>query len=80
MARRCSFTGKSPLVANNVSHAHNKTKKVQLPNIQTKRIYVTELGRYVRIHLSTRALRTVSKLGLMAYMQKTGVKLKDIEI
>lgn len=80
MARKCAFTGKSPLVANNVSHAHNKTKKVQLPNIQTKRIYVSELGRYVRIHLSTRALRTVSKLGLMAYMEKTGVQLKDIEV
>ena len=57
MARRCAFTGKSPLVGNNVSHAHNKTKKRQLPNIQSKRIFVAELGRYVRIHLSTRALR-----------------------
>lgn len=80
MARKCVFTGKSPLVGNNVSHAHNKTKKVQRPNIQTKRIFVSELGRYVRIHLSTRALRSVSKLGLIAYMKQTGVQLKDIEI
>ena len=80
MARKCMFTGKSPLVGNNVSHAHNKTKKVQRPNIQTKRIFVSELGRYVRIHLSTRALRSVSKLGLMGYMKQTGVQLKDIEI
>lgn len=80
MARKCAFTGKSPLVANNVSHANNKTKKRQLPNIQSKRIFVPELGRYVRIHLSTRALRTVSKLGLLAYCEKAGVQLKDIEI
>ena len=40
MARKCAFTGKSPLVGNNVSHAHNKTKKRQLPNIQSKRIFV----------------------------------------
>ena len=80
MARKCAFTGKSPLVGNNVSHAHNKTKKIQLPNIQTKRIYVSELGRFVRIRLSTRALRSVSKLGLLAYMQQTGVNLKDIEV
>lgn len=79
MARKCAFTGKSPLVGNNVSHAHNKTKKRQLPNIQSKRIYVAELGRFVRIHLSTRALRTVSKMGLMAYCAKSGVSLKDIE-
>ena len=78
MARKCVFTDKKPLVGNNVSHAHNKTKKVQLPNIQTKRIFVPELGRFVRIHLSTRALRTVSKLGLMAYCEKENIQLKDI--
>lgn len=80
MARKCAFTGKSPLVGNNVSHAHNKTKKRQLPNIQSKRIFVPELGRYVRIHLSTRALRSVSKLNLLTYCEKTGVQLKDIEV
>ncbi len=78
MARKCAFTDKKPLVGNNVSHAHNKTKKVQLPNIQTKRIFVPELGRFVRIHLSTRALRTVSKLGLVAYCEKANIQLKDI--
>ena len=80
MARKCALTGKTPLVGNNVSHAHNKTRKRQLPNIQSKRIYVTELGRYVRINLSTRALRTVSKLGLIAYCEQAGVALKDIEV
>ena len=80
MARKCALTGKTPLVGNNVSHAHNQARKRQLPNIQSKRIYVTELGRYVRINLSTRALRTVSKLGLIAYCEKAGVALKDIEV
>lgn len=80
MARKCALTGKSPLVGNNVSHAHNKTKKRQLPNIQSKRIFVTELGRYVRIRLSTRALRSVSKMGLLAYCAKAGINLKDIEV
>ncbi len=80
MARKCVFTDEKPLVGNNISRAHNKTKKVQLPNIQTKRIYVAELGRFVRIHLSTRALRTVSKLGLLAYCDKMGIQLKDIEM
>ena len=80
MARKCVFTGKSPLVGNNVSHAHNKTRKVQRPNIQSKRIYVDELGRFVHINLSARALRTVSKLGLLAYCEKEGINLKDIEM
>ena len=80
MSRRCIFTGKSPLVGNSVSHAHNKAKKRQLPNIQSKRIFVTELSRYVHVKLSTRALRTVSKLGLLQYIQKCGLKLKDVEV
>lgn len=80
MARKCMFTGKSPLVGNSVSHANNKTKKRQLPNIQSKRIYVTELNRYVHVRLSARALRTVSKLGLLQYIKKCGLNLKDVEV
>lgn len=80
MARKCKFTGKSPLVGNNVSHANNKTKTRQLPNIQSKRIYVTELGRYVHIRISTRGLRTVTKLGLLQYIAKCGLQLKDVEV
>lgn len=80
MARRCVFTGKSPLVGNTVSHAHNKAKMRQLPNIQNKRIFVSELGRFVHVHLSTRALRSISKVGLLAFMKKNNLNLKDVEV
>ena len=78
MARRCAITGKKPLSGNNVSHANNKTKRWQLPNLQNKRIYVPELGRFVRIRLSTRALRSISKVGLLAYLRKNDLSLKDV--
>jgi len=78
MSRKCTITGKKPLSGNNVSHAHNKTKKWQKPNIQDKRLYVPELGRTVRVRLSTRALRSVSKLGLLPYLKKNGLQLKDV--
>ena len=78
MARRCSITGKGPLAGNNVSHAHNKTRRRQLPNLQTKRIFVPELGRFVRIKLSTRALRTVDKKGLLPFLRSEGLTLKDV--
>ncbi|MFT7582702.1 MAG: large subunit ribosomal protein L28, partial [Myxococcota bacterium] len=45
--RQCELTGKKANIANNVSHAHNKTKKRQNPNIQTKRIFVPEKGRHI---------------------------------
>ena len=78
MARKCSITGKKPLSGNNVSHAHNKTKRMQRPNIRRKRIYVPELGRFVRLTLSTRALRSVSKVGLLNYLKKNDLQLKDV--
>jgi len=78
MSRKCSITGKKPMSGNNVSHAHNKTRRYQLPNIKKKRIFVPELGRHVRLKLSTRALRSVSKVGLLAYLKKKNLKLADV--
>lgn len=78
MARRCKLTNKGPLVGYNVSHAHNKTKKRQLPNLQLKRIYLPEEDRWVRVRLSARALRTVTKKGLLSYLRDEGLSLKDV--
>ena len=78
MARRCKISNKGPLVGNNVSHAHNKTKKRQLPNLQTKRIYIPEENRWVKVRLSTRALRTVTKKGLLPYLKSEGLTLRDV--
>ena len=60
MPRRCAITGKGGLAGNNVSHANNRTKRRQLPNLQTKKIFVPELGRSVRVRVSTSALRTIT--------------------
>ncbi|MFT7583237.1 MAG: large subunit ribosomal protein L28, partial [Myxococcota bacterium] len=67
------LTGKKANIANNVSHAHNKTKKRQNPNIQTKRIFVPEKGRHIKLTLSTRAIRSINKVGLRAFCGKLGV-------
>jgi large subunit ribosomal protein L28 len=79
MSRKCKLTGKRPNVANNVPFSQKKTKRVQIPNIQVKKIFVPELNRSVRIKLSTRALRTVDKKGLMPYLEEQGLTLKDIQ-
>lgn len=78
MARRCQLTGKRPNTANKVSHSNIKTKKRQLPNLQTKRIWFEEEGRYVRLKLSTRALRTLNKKGLSAYAREAGLDLSKL--
>ena len=78
MANRCQLTGKKPNSAKNISHAHNVTPRWQKPNLQNKRIYVPELKRWVRLTVSTRALRTINKKGLMGFLKDEGLTLKDV--
>jgi large subunit ribosomal protein L28 len=78
MSKVCKITGKRPRVANHVSKANNKTKRRQLPNLQSKRIFVPELGKNVRIKLSVKALKTIDKYGLLPYLKKKGLSLQDI--
>lgn len=73
MSRKCVLSGKGPLVGYQVSHSHIRTKKRQLPNIQSKRIWVEEAQRYVRLRVSTRTLRTITKIGLRSYCSKNGL-------
>jgi large subunit ribosomal protein L28 len=80
MARRCSLTGKTPLVGNNVSHSQRKVKRVQKPNLKNKKIYVPELARFVRVKISTRALRTINKKGFMTFLKDEGLSLKQVTI
>jgi len=64
MARKCQVTGKGPMVGNNVSHANNKTKRRFLPNLQSRRFWVESENRWVRLRVSTNALRTIDKNGI----------------
>ncbi|AFN35608.1 50S ribosomal protein L28 [Taylorella equigenitalis] len=75
MAKVCQVTGKRPMSGNNVSHAHNKTKRRFLPNLQTHRFWVESENRWVRLRISSAALRTIDKKGIdavLADMRKNG--------
>ena len=78
MARVCKLPGTRPNVANKVSHSNVKTKKRQLPNQQTKRIWYAEENRFVKIRLSTRALRTLRHMSLGEFARKNGVNLNKL--
>ena len=72
MSRRCSMTGKGVMAGNNVSHAHNKTRRRFLPNLQDMSLLSDALGKVVRLKLSTRAIRTIEhKGGLDRYLLDT---------
>ena len=72
---RSQITGKRRMLANNVSHSNIKTKRWQLVNVQRHRIWVAELKRFIRLDLTTRDLRTIDRIGLVAFAKKYGYKL-----
>lgn len=78
MSRVCQVTGKRPLSGNNVSHAHNKTRRRFLPNLQYHRFWVESERRWVRLRLSSKGLRLIDKLGIdrvLAEMRARGEKI-----
>ncbi len=64
MSKVCQVTGKRPQSGNNVSHAHNKTRRRFLPNLQSKRFWVESEKRFVRLRISIKGLRIIDKHGI----------------
>ena len=76
MSRVCDITKSRPNVKNLVSHANNRTKKRQLPNLQERKVWVPELGRNISLRVSTRAMRTLNKqANVLQFLRKSGVKI-----
>jgi large subunit ribosomal protein L28 len=61
-----------------VSHANNKTHHKFEANLQSKKVFVPELGKSVRVKVSTRVLRTIDKLGFTGALQKYNLSLRDV--
>jgi large subunit ribosomal protein L28 len=57
MAKKCEICGKGPLTGNNVSHAHNKSRRRWLPNLQNVKVAVSE-GNSKRMRVCTCCIRS----------------------
>ena len=64
MSKVCIVTGKKPMSGNNVSHAHNKTRRCFLPNLHTHRFWVESENRYIKLRLSSKGMRLIDKKGI----------------
>ena len=64
MSRVCQVTGKGPISGHRVSHANNKTKRRFLPNLHRHRYWVESEQRWVRLRLTSHAMRLIDKLGI----------------
>ena len=75
MSRVCQLTGKRANNAMAVSHSHRRTKKLQQVNLQWKRIWWAEGNRFVRLRVSTKAIKTLELKGLVAMAKAAGINL-----
>ena len=78
MARVCQVTGKTPIVGNKVSHSNIKTKRRFLPNLQKKKFYLAEEDKCITLKLTTDAMRTINKNGLMSVVKMLRAKGEKI--
>ena len=78
MARVCQVTGKRPTTGNNVSHAHNKTRRRFLPNIHHHRFWIPSENRYIKLKVSHKGMRYIDKHGIekvLAELKARGEKV-----
>ncbi len=68
MSRVCQVTGKGPVTGNNISHAHNKTRRRFLPNLHHHRFWVESENRFVRLRISAKGMRIIDKRGIDAVL------------
>ena len=74
MAKVCDITGKHVRAGNNVSHAHNKTKRKFYPNLQKKKFYLPEEEQWIQLKVATAVLRTINKQGIETVLRKAKKK------
>jgi large subunit ribosomal protein L28 len=78
MPRKCSLTGKKANNAFAVSHSHRRTKKLQQANLQEKRVWWPQGKRWVKLRLSTKAIKTLEKKGIAAMAKEAGIDLAKL--
>ena len=74
MARVCQVTGRKPVVGHKVSFSNKKSNRRFLPNLQTKRFFLPEEDRWITLKLTTDAVRTINKNGLLTTIKELRAK------
>ena len=78
MSRVCQLTGTKANNGMAVSHSHIRTKKLQQPNLQQRKMWWAEGNKWVKLKITTRALKTIQKKGLGKYAKSLGVDLNKL--
>lgn len=78
MTRKTKVSAAKPMFGNQRSFSMRATRRKFLPNIQSKRVFVPELDRWVRIRVSVGELRTIDKIGLAAFLKRRGLTVQQL--
>lgn len=78
MASKRKITNTKPLFGQSRSKSFNTTKRQFKPNIQSKRIWVEELDRFVRVKITAKEIKTIDKIGLREFLARQGKTLESI--
>ena len=76
MSRVCDLTGAKANNGMAVSHSHIRTKKLQQVNLQKRRLWWEEGNRWINLRISTKALKSIQKVGLGKFAKTQGIDLK----
>ena len=79
MSRTCQLSGKHTGYGNNVSHSHIKTRRNFKVNLVSKKVFIADENRWVRLKMSARMLRTLNKKGVKSVMKKYGQDLSILK-
>ncbi|QFU90741.1 50S ribosomal protein L28 [Amycolatopsis sp. YIM 10] len=66
MSAVCQVTGRRPGFGKQVSHSHKRTSRRWDPNLQSRRYWVPSEGRWVRLRVSVKGMKTIDKRGIDA--------------
>ena len=79
MARtRRKLSNAKPQFGNYKSFSQKRTRRKFMPNMQNKRVFVPELGRMVRLRISTSELKTLDKIGIHAFLKRRGLSVNSL--
>jgi large subunit ribosomal protein L28 len=79
MPGKRKVTGVKPQFGNNRSHSMKATRRRWNPNMQNKRIFVPELGKWVRVQVTAQEIKTIDKIGLKAFLERQGRTLNSLD-
>ncbi|HBC71218.1 MAG TPA: 50S ribosomal protein L28 [Coxiellaceae bacterium] len=79
MSQVCHITGKRPKIGNKVSHANKKSKRRFNINLHSKRFWLEEQKRFIKLRVSTQGLRIIDKVGIEKVLENLSKYKNEIE-